>query len=594
MIQEIGSMIYQLRKKLYVTQESLCRGLLSETELSRIENGEKECDSFLMTALFQRLGKSMDQFEMTVPNDEYKLILLRAFIQESMESGDYDRTEELLDEYKDSMGKNKRLHAQYVGLISSILDYLKGVDAKKCLKRLREAMLLTFEDEGRIDWTGYCFCIQEVQLLLVIAYLKLELGENREGMLLLHKVHDCIAATYTSNTAKVQVYPKCCYLLARAYLAENEHEMALEVSKNGVECLIKKGSMIFLEELLEIQQKCEPEMETEKQLEALRFAHEMVGDTKTGETIVRVLFSGVTQDITLSGELLREIRVAQGRTQEEICDGICSRETLSRIEKGRSPSRKNLKRLLERLGTTRQKYYNYICTDDWDTFELVREYKKNCFEENQEDALEIIDIIENNLDMSVPANKQFVEFARLRYKIRKRQIKWDEAINKLTAILHYTMPEYEGELIRIPYREEFLILNRIALCLKLSDRKEEAIKLYEEILKKYQTSEVRPEHHIYVMTLMYTSYSELLEVCGYNIKAEEYAKKGLKLTLKYQRGDRLGVFLANLACVYEKSQTQADKSMILPCLQAGYQILRLFKLENKSRAVLKYIEEYYA
>lgn len=593
MIQKIGSMVYQLRKKVFVSQENLSRGLLSVAELSRIENGEKEGDSFLMTALFQRLGKSMDQFEMTVSNAEYKLILLRAFIQESMESGDYDRTVELIDEYEESMEKDKMLQVQYVGMIRTALRYLNGEDKAECLEQLRAAMLLTFVDENRIDWTGYCFCIQEVQVLLFIAYLQMELGEHREAISLLQKLHDCIDVTYTSTTSKVQVYPKCCYLLAKAYLNVGKPKAALKVSREGVECLVQKGSMIFLEELLEIQQRCEPKEETRNQLEALQFAHELVGDTRTEVTIVRFLFSGVTQDITLSNELLREIRTAQGRSQEEVCEGICSRETLSRIEKGRPPSRTNLKKLLKKLGIKRQKYHNYIYTDDWETFELVREYKKNCFEENQEDALGLIDTIEHNLDMSVPANKQFVEFARLRYKIRKRQVKWDEAIEKLSDLLRYTMPEYDGELVRIPYREEFLILNRIALCLKLCGRKEEAIKLYEDILKKYQSSEVRPEHHIYVMTLLYTNYSELLEVCGDSAKAEEYAKKGLKLTLKYQRGDRLGVFLANLACVYEKSQTQADKALTLPCLQAGYHILRLFKLENKSKAVLKYMEEYY-
>ena len=84
MVKKIGAMIKQMRLEAGVLQKVLGEGLTSTSGLSRIERGEAEQDSFLLSALIQRLGKSMDRFEMTVSNDEYKLILLRAFLQESM------------------------------------------------------------------------------------------------------------------------------------------------------------------------------------------------------------------------------------------------------------------------------------------------------------------------------------------------------------------------------------------------------------------------------------------------------------------------------------------------------------------------------
>ena len=188
MIEEMGIMIQQLRKKVFASQENLSRGLLSAAEFSRIENGEKEADSFLMSALFQRLGKSMDQFEMAVSEEEYTLVLLRAFIQESMECGDYDRTEELLDEYEDSKGSERLLHRQYAQMVRAVLQYLTDRKAEVCLEKLRVAMELTFEEEGRIDWTGYRFCIQEIQILLLIGYFEMELMQYRDAGLLLEKL----------------------------------------------------------------------------------------------------------------------------------------------------------------------------------------------------------------------------------------------------------------------------------------------------------------------------------------------------------------------------------------------------------------------
>lgn len=592
MIKKIGNMVYQLRKKVFVTQENLSRGLLCVAELSRIENGEREGDSFLMSALFQRLGKSMDPFEMTISSEEYNLVILRALIQENMESGDYGQARELLEEYEESAGSESLLHIQYIQMVRTILQYLLVRDAADCLAKLRDTIAMTFKDEIRVDWTGYCFCIQEIQLLLLIAYFEMELGETREAILLLEKLHHCIDMTYTAEVSRVRVYPKCCYLLAKGYLVLGEKDKAIESMDKGIRCLQKNCSMMFIEDLLELKRSCEKSEEIEKQLKAFQFAYDLVNYVPTKEFIVRLAFGGVCQEVILNNELLRQMRVAKGKSQDQLSDGICTRETLARIENGRKPNRKYLQELLKKVGVDREKYYSYVVTDDWDVFELIRDYKKNCFMENHEDALEVLEKVVDQLDMSELINKQFVETAKLRHKIRKREIAWDDAMKQLTKALRYTMPEYNGKLCRTPSREEFLILNRMALCLKWSGKYEEAIALYEEILQQYQSSQVKPEHHMHAVMLLYLNYFDLLERCDYLEKAETLGRTGLNLLLKYQRGDAAGLFLANLACVFEKSEDQAKKALVLPCLNASYDLLVLFGHTKKSEAVKQYMNQY--
>ena len=41
-----------------------------------------------------------------------------------------------------------------------------------------------------------------------------------------------------------------------------------------------------------------------------------------------------------------------------------------------------------------------------------------------------------------------------------------ELLQKLAACLHYTMPEYDGKLYRIPYREEVVLLQGCVECMK--------------------------------------------------------------------------------------------------------------------------------
>jgi len=594
MIIKIGEMIQRLRKELLVTQGDLARGLMSEADLSRLENGEKDGDCFLISALFQRLGKSMDQFEMSITDEEYTQILLRAFLQESMESKEYNRAREFLEEYEKNIEDGRSFHMQYVGMIRAVLDYIENRDVTAALEGLREALRLTFLTEGLTDWSGYCFYIQEIQLLLLIAFLQMEQGEDQNAILLLEKLSHCIDERYTSEVSKVQVYPKCCYLLARAYQRNGETDVAMRISEKGLACLKESASLIFMEELLELQQACKESEERREQLEAIRFAYQLVEYSVTDEFLIRLLFSGIHQEVTLSSELLREVRKAQLKTQEEVSAGICARETLARVENGRAPHMNYWKRLLTKLNIDRDRCYTSVVTDSWEVLEQIRDYKRNNFMENQEDALEILASIENKLDLSIPVNRQYVELAHLRYQIKKKQISNESALVRLKDLLLLTMPDYRGKLYRVPYREEFFVLNRMALCLKKSGKYEEAIQLYEDILQKYKASKVQAEEHANAMRILYLNYFATLFEDNKNTKAESVGEDGLKMTIKYQRGDFVATFLANIACVYEQSETQAKKALVLPCLKASYSLFDFYGIEKKSCKVKQYAEKYYA
>ena len=77
------------------------------------------------------------------------------------------------------------------------------------------------------------------------------------------------------------------------------------------------------------------------------------------------------------GEVIRRNRESIGMTQEELCDGICSVETLSRIENGRNtPSRANFERLMERMGKTGKKYLPFVRSKDIENHLLREEVER--------------------------------------------------------------------------------------------------------------------------------------------------------------------------------------------------------------------------
>ena len=65
------------------------------------------------------------------------------------------------------------------------------------------------------------------------------------------------------------------------------------------------------------------------------------------------------------GETIRQKRAEAGKTQEELCAGLCDPSTLSRIETGKqAPSRNVANALLQRLGLPHDRYYTFLTSNE--------------------------------------------------------------------------------------------------------------------------------------------------------------------------------------------------------------------------------------
>ncbi len=72
------------------------------------------------------------------------------------------------------------------------------------------------------------------------------------------------------------------------------------------------------------------------------------------------------------GELLRKCRVEKGITQKDLCEGICSISTLSRIENGEQhPTRSVFNMLVSRMGEDIE-YDDYMGDYDYEVYNLTR------------------------------------------------------------------------------------------------------------------------------------------------------------------------------------------------------------------------------
>lgn len=555
-------MMWKLRERLHINQEDLAKGILSAADLSRVEHGTKEIDYFELEALFQRMGKSLDKLELVLSRKEYQLLCIREKIEEALEKNQYEEVDSLLDEYMAYNSAKRNMHQQYSRIVKGILQYLREKNGHDVLTKLDACLEITCENWKETEWAQLCLCTQEVRILLLIAYIKVEAKEYDSALQMLLNMQEYLEIRYTDEEEKAKIYPHCMYLLATTYWQQGEIETAYKKCWQGIECLVDNGALTLLSELLQLQKDCLEKMgkkvEQEKckqYIEAIDFVYELAQKERCQEMILLLLKESVQRECIISNELIREMRKATSMTQEKLSDNICAQETLARIEKDKTnPNSKNMYDMLKRMGMSREKYYGFIISDDYELYEKVRLYIRCVGKEEKEKAYELLNEIESELDMKEHVNRQFVESGRIGQRLWKQKITYKQAIDELEKVLHWTMPPIKDKerVYRMPFRKEFMILNQIALFYKRSGQVDAAVDICKQIEEKYDKGILRMYFHSVPASVLYTNYCGFLEVQDNLQEALIVAQRGIEHAVLCNRADLVGLILANVYCVYEK------------------------------------------
>lgn len=605
MYKKIGPMLLQLRKQADIQQKDLTRGILGDIELSRVEKGNKEIDRMHLEALFQRIGKSVDKLELAMSMDEYRLFALRFDILEALSVKNIEKAEDSLKEYETYIDKSKPLHLQALLLLQAVKSYIENSDIEKDANLFEKALEITFSEWEKAEFEDVCLCTQEIQLLLAILYIKLGMEgiqknfldlseEEKHALIMLQKIYEYIDNRYTDEEERAKVYPQCAWIWSQVCLWRGDVRTAYEICQKGVDCLAENGVLTVMEELLEIKIKCleklgavEGIQKIRKQKCAVAFLYDIVEKPRITEKIVLLFLTSIQGEVVVTNELIREMRLSRKMSQEELSADICAPETLSRIEYGkRSPNTKKLYRMFHKLGLERERYYGFIVADDYGLYEKVRLYKRIFGKGKIEKAEQVLEELSTELDSKYVINKQFIDTGRVLIKLKKKEISNECAYEELRKILSYTMKDYVDTVYRVPFRQEVVILNQMANCLRRTKKEELAIEIYEQILNRYDSSMVYKIFHSVSDFLIYISYTALLEEKDYLDKSEEIGKEGISLMINCQRGDISGKILANLSCVYEKRDTKKDVELAQNCLGNSYYLLDLY-LHEHNKAILK-------
>lgn len=267
---QMGSIIRYERNKAGLTLNELCIGLCTYTFLRRIESGEQMCEKILADALLQRAGVSADKFTYMINPDEQSWLIIREEMLDTVEQGDKEKAEPLLEKYRQKTEKESKLHHQLLLLAKVVLSWKNDGNKEIMRELLTDAWHVTMADVpvGEI----VCKNLTLTELIITMMYYRIgeDMGNTAEAMdgynsLLIYLEQSA------DEEDSVKLYSQISYRQAKLLLKEGRAAEAAAVAKESVALLKVRGRLFYLKPLLEIVYE-HGALQTEEKRSCRRFA----------------------------------------------------------------------------------------------------------------------------------------------------------------------------------------------------------------------------------------------------------------------------------------------------------------------------------
>lgn len=206
--------------------------------------------------------------------------------------------------------------------------------------------------------------------------------------------------------------------------------------------------------------------------------------------------------VYLVGQVIKRTRESLGMTQEELSDGICSVETLSRIENGkRAPNRANFEALMERMGKCGKKYIPYVHHRDMEVHRMLEKLTRYNLQ-NQYDKMEqTLDEMGSCLNLSDPVNRQLILMYQAMLDRNLERIEAAEYRRRIIEALNCTVPTYKDDGILpkgIFTRTEMKLFIAIAVSYILENNLDMAIFILEQLMEYHELTKIDIEEKVRV------------------------------------------------------------------------------------------------
>lgn len=295
------------------------------------------------------------------------------------------------------------------------------------------------------------------------------------------------------------------------------------------------------------------------------------------------------------GIIIRQRRDMLGLSQQQLCQGICDRSTLSRIERGdQVPAYSTLRALLQRLELQEKDLPFLLGQPDFQTAQLQKEIVALNTRKQWLAAQQKIRQLEDLPTAASPLIRQFIlrakALAGYEQDGKAAPYPYEEQRQMLLEALQISCPGIDPEHPQghLLGEEEGKILNQIAITYSESGKRRRAIEIYRQLMDYLQTHQVGTDTGAVLLPLVAYNYSRLLGRERRYEECIEVAEIGRQCCVMYGRCKMLGGLLLNIAySLHELGDDEKAKELLIESYYA-YKVMEDFR---SCEVVQKYAEE---
>ena len=567
----IGSVIAHARiNQNKIPRKDLIRGICTEQTLYALEENQYKTDTLMIDILLQRLGISPDKLEIVLSQEAYQLVRLRDLIEKAILRGRKELAVTALAAHPAQNSVSQMYHKR----MQACLSYRIDKDYELAASLLRQAVELTMPGFSYEVMEHYLISTIEMENLLALERVESESDAHTDLSLHIEHLEQCmryIDRHFTDGEEHAKICAKCAWLLAKAYLSQNQTTQAMVTCEKGINAL-RQNTMIYfmlplLELMLEVGNRLGIAPEQNKYVkydETLRFLWDSYAQ-KWYPT--DMLFHNCCQkEYHLDYELVKSERIAQHIQQEELIEGIYKNaSSLSNFENAKvSPNKKTFEKMMEKLDLEIGRYNGFVATDSFETMELRHQLNIKITHNDYEKAEYLLENLKSQLDMSFTENQHFVEDSEILIHRKLHKITIEEACERQKKLYESLLDADKKNLRHIPMRNEVLIINHYCIILLELGQKSDAVNLYVQAIEKIRRSRMNAQYRYRSYSLLLYNYIHItqnyLTACE-TLKNELYCGKASVLPLCLHiislilenRGEPREIWMWYAECIYYMS-----------------------------------------
>jgi len=622
-----NTMISQMRERKRLRQTQLWHLTeLSAVTLSRFDNNHQSPYLNTFDNLMSSMKLPVDTFFCPYLEDvTTDILVLRDKLLHELEWAADDPM--ALDKAKDILGRfnnMKNFHAginrQFVISCSASIGIIEGMIPADIISLVKDGIAITYPEYDPNTFEGDMLLFEEPNLIHNQALAYAKSGDSSTAVTLLNRIATGLTRLPQDDRDKERMLAPILLSLSRLLTEAGEHDQALETCEAGNKVSLRRNKGKYTPDFMymkvQLLQHLGRQSEIKDLLKPIYFGFIAMGRQKRAKEILAfakdinmeletygaenllsqrpeaVFERGEPVTCNSVGELIFKLREAANISQGELCKGICSVSTLSKIESGatKQGSVYHLEAFMQRLGRNIDYYFNtFLSNDDFKEKQMRDEVRTRQVNRQFDDAENLLKELEKKKAYQRGVNQQFVKLSkagiysnRNSYDATHKEMlmdAWritrkDKDIDDITAI---RLTNYE-----------LLLLNSIAINLCANGQINKGLRIFEDLQNNIKHFYVDGTEKMRTYPLVSYNYSKNLGSVDQYCKILDISDEGLNLCIQYGDLRRIAGLAVNKAyALFELGQDEKS----VPYFAIAHYVSGLFSRVENQRRARKYAEE---